>query len=167
MPMSEDVATLLKQGRPIARALKAVSTGAQHPFSMQTKDGRFEIQKTVYLLRALAYDPAKRYDYNIYLNGPYSPDLAAVYYAFEDEGLASAVSATDIPSETLDTIVNALSRSPHFLEGLTTVIDGCHSQGGSVNALGWAKSIKPHINEAVWQEVQAFLRKHPDLIKST
>lgn len=165
--MPVDVGTLLSKGRPIARALRAVSMRTRKPFTMQTKSGRFLIQKTVYLLKVLGYEPARKYEYNIYLNGPYSPDLATIYYALEDSGLRDATSATDIPPRALDAVADALAESPDFLEGLTTVVDGCITQGGPTRALGWAKSIKPHLSDTVWQEVRAFLRRHPELIRHT
>jgi len=162
-----DPATLQHKGKSIAKALRAVSTKTNRPFTMMTKPGRFTIQKTVYLLKRLGYPPAARYDYNIYLNGPYSPGLAEVYYALSDDGLRSVGPATDIPPAVLDTIANATAGTSDFLEGLTTVIDGIATAGSPPSALAWAKSIKPHINEATWREVRAFLAKHPELTRRT
>jgi hypothetical protein len=164
--MTPDAGTLRRQGRSIAQALKTVSNQVGHPFSMMTKPGRFQIQKTVYLLKHLDCDRANRYDFNIYLNGPYSPDLAEVYYALGDDGLNSA-SPTELAPRTLATVAEALGRSPDFLEGLTTVIDGVASRGSPRLAIDWAKSIKPHLNEPTWGEVRAFLVKHPELIGRT
>jgi hypothetical protein len=158
-----DAATLQVKGRPIAKALRAISTKTGRPFSMRDKPGRFVIQKTVYLLRKLGYASAMKYDYNIYLNGPYSPDLAEVYYALEDDGLQAASPAPDISPELVETVADALSRGSDFLEGLTTVIDGNSTSGSLPRALAWAKSIKPHLGEPTWQEVRSFLRKHPEL----
>jgi uncharacterized protein YwgA len=160
---SMDALTLQTQGRGIAKALRAISARTGHSFTMKSKPGRFVIQKTVYLLRRLRYPSATKYDYNIYLNGPYSPGLAEVYYALEDDGLKSAPAATDDPSRTMDTIATALAGTPDFLEGLTTVIDGIANAKNAAASLTWAKSIKPHLNEATWREVRAFLVKHPEL----
>lgn len=162
--MPTDAATLQKKGRAIARALRAVSDKTGRPCSMADKPGRFLIQKTVYLLKSQGYPPAEKYAYNVYLNGPYSPELAAEYYALGDAGLRSATPATDIPRATLEVIAEALARSPDFVEGLTTVIDGVSSQGSAPAALAWAKSIKPHLNEPIWREVRAFLADHRELI---
>lgn len=159
-----DPATLQVKGRSIARALRIISVKTGQSFSMADKPGRFQIQKTVYLLRRLGYAPAMKYDYNIYLNGPYSPDLAEVYYALNDSGLRSVSPATDLPPKTLAVVADALKGSPDFLEGLTTCIDGISTLGNPPQALAWAKSIKPHINDATWREVRAFLAKHPELI---
>ena len=162
-----DQATLLARGRTIAKALRTISARTGRPLTMMTKPGRFEIQKTVYLLKRLGYPPAAKYEYNVYLNGPYSPGLAEVYYALSDAGLRSAPPATDVRQDVLGTISIALAGSPEFLEGLTTVIDGISAQGSAPLALSWAKTIKPHINEATWREVRTFLASHPQLIGRT
>ena len=158
-----DTATLQAKGRSIARALKALSGKTGRSFSMADKPGRFTIQKTVYLLRKLGYAPALKYDYNIYLNGPYSPNLAEVYYALDDNGLQSFSPATDLPPKTIAIVAEALKGTTDFLEGLTTCIDGISTSGSPPQALAWAKSIKPHINDITWREVRSFLIKHPEL----
>ena len=162
--MPPDGAALQRRGRTIAKALRAVWLRTGRPMSMSDRPGRFLIQKTVYLLKSQGYPPATRYEYNVYLNGPYSPDLAAEYYAVGDDGLRSAPAATDIPPSTLNLVAEALSRSPDFLEGLTTVIDGVVTQGSPQAALSWAKSIKPQLSESTWREVRTFLSGHQELI---
>lgn len=161
--LTMDTATLQVKGRSIARALRTISGKTGRSFSMDNKPGRFAIQKTVYLLRKLGYAPAMKYIYNIYLNGPYSPDLAEVYYALNDSGLQSVSPATDLPTKTIAIVAEALKGSPDFLEGLTTCIDGIATSGSAQQALAWSRSIKPHINDTTWREVRAFLVKHPEL----
>lgn len=162
-----DTNTLLAKGRGIARALKAISARRGKDFTMHAKPGRFELQKTVYLLKRLKYPAASKFDYNIYLNGPYSPDLAQVYYALENAGLANAPPASDVPANTTRVVMAALSRGEDFLEGLTTVLDGSLRAGSLPQGLAWAKSIKPHLNEQTWGEVRAFLVQHPELTRLT
>ena len=43
-------------------------------------DDRLRIQKAVFLLKHLGVKPFDRYDFNMYLRGPYSPGLANEYY---------------------------------------------------------------------------------------
>jgi hypothetical protein len=164
---SMDGATLQVQGRSIARALRAIAGHSAQSFSMQSKPGRFRIQKTVYLLKRMGYPAAKKYEFNIYLNGPYSPDLAATYYALGDEGLRAGTAAPDVGQARLETVTEALQGSDDFLEGLTTVVDGIVTFHHRPRALAWAKSIKPHLAEPVWQEVRRFLLKHQELTRST
>lgn len=162
-----DTNTVLTQSRAIARALRTISSATGKSFTMRTKPGRFALQKTVYLLKRSRYPPAERFDYNIYLNGPYSPDLAQVYYALEDDGLAHATPDPNIPPPTVQMITDALAHGEDFLEGLTTVIDGIPREGSPGAALGWARSIKPHLSEATWREVRTFLGAHPELTRRT
>lgn len=158
-----ETGALLVKGREIARALKAISSETGKASSMRSKAGRFRLQKTVYLLRKLQYQPASKYPFNIYLNGPYSPDLAQVYYALQDEGLSAVPAASGIPKASIRLIAEALAGSDDFLEGLTTTIDGIGREGSSASALAWARKIKPHLNEPIWKEVRSFLANHPEL----
>jgi hypothetical protein len=160
-----DANTLVVRGRAVARALKVISTTRGTKFTMSSKPGRFEIQKTVYLLKQLGNSAASKFNYNIYLNGPYSPDLAQVYYALEDDGIANAPPAKEVSEEVARTIADALGRGEDFLEGLTTTVDGIARADSTAVALAWAKSIKPHLGEPTWQEVRRFLGDHPDLTR--
>jgi hypothetical protein len=162
-----ETGALLAYGRGIVRALKAISAETGQSFSISTKPGRFEIQKTVYLLKRLGFASAQRYEYNIYLNGPYSPGLAEVYYAYEDDGLNGVQASNELTPEMYATIAEAREGSHEFLEGLTTVIDGVTREGSPQHAIGWARTIKPHIGQSVWKEVQAFLGRHPELTRRT
>jgi uncharacterized protein YwgA len=162
-----DPNVLLAKGRGIARAVKAISISSGETFTMRTKPGRFRLQKTVYLLKRLKYPAASKFEYNIYLNGPYSPDLAQVYYALEDDGLAGATPAADLPSKSIDTISEALSLGEDFLEGVTTVIDAIHQNETLAQAMLWARGIKPHLGEFTWKEVRRFLAAHPELTRRT
>lgn len=153
----------IHKGKGIVRALRTVSIHTGRRFTMSSKADRFTIQKTVYLLRRLGYPAAQQFDFNIYLNGPYSPDLAEVYYAYEDDGLRAAPPADNLKPAMIATVRDALRGSPEFLEGLTTVVDGIAQGRPAPDALAWAKSIKPHLNGGTWQEVQRFLGTHRDL----
>ena len=162
--LPDERGALIKQANPIARALNTVAARTSRTFTMRTQAGRFRIQKTVYLLKRLDYPPARRYDFNVYHMGPYSPTLTRAYYALEDDGIRSAGAATDIPTQTLTVLDDAVPRSDAFLEGLTTLLD-VRAQGVSpIAALAQAKAIKSHLSESVWREVRAFLQTHPILV---
>jgi hypothetical protein len=161
--MDENVARA--KGKGIAGALRTVALASGQSFSMRTKPGRFRIQKAVYLLKALDYPSAKRFEYNIYLNGPYSPELAQVYYALDDEGIARGPPAGDVPISTLSVLSEALSKGEDFLEALTTVVDGLTREESVSLAMNWARSIKPHLDESTWREVRRFLADHPEFMR--
>ena len=166
---AKDVNTLTNQAGPIIRALAAVREQSRRPLSMATQEGRFRIQKTVYLLRHLGYPPAQKYQFNLYHMGPYSPNLADAYYAVGEEGLrqASRTPARDIPPNHLSVVCEALSRPDHFLEGLTTVLDVWRVCHDLKMALPQAQSIKPRLESATWKEVRRFLTDHPALTQLT
>lgn len=164
--MSEEGA-LRAKGKAIARALRALADATGRPFTMQTKDGRIRIQKAVYFLKSTGYQPAQKFDFNIYLNGPYSPELTELYYLLEDDGLKESLPAEDIPADTLRMFTEADARGIEFMEALTTVIDGAKTQGHAGVGLDWASAIKPHIPDETWQGVRSFLSAHPQLIAST
>lgn len=50
---------------------------------------RLKVQKAVFLLRHLGMKPFTNYNFNLYLSGPYSPDLATDYYELKGVGPAS------------------------------------------------------------------------------
>jgi uncharacterized protein YwgA len=162
-----DPTTLRRQGRPIAQALNTIAAGGVPSFTMQTEEGRFRIQKAVYLLRQLGYPSAQKFDYNLYLMGPYSPELSRCYYALEDEGLAAAGTTKDLREEKLQILRAALLRDHDFLEGLTTLLDVNRTMHHLPAALAHAKAIKRHLGEKTWEEVRAFLATHRGLIGAT
>lgn len=154
---ARDPTTVQKQAAPIARALNVIAEATGRPFTMRDEPGRFRIQKAVYLLQRLGYPPAQRFDYNLYLMGPYSPDLTECYYALEDEGIRSAGTATDLSDPKRRVVVEALRHDDSFLEGLTTLLDVNRETRHLPAALAHARAIKPHINEPAWREVRGFL----------
>ena len=158
---------LQAKGKAIAPALRALAEATGRPFTIKTKDGRVRIQKALYLLKAAGYPRAQKFEFSIYLSGPYSPELTQVYYVLEDDGIADATPARDVPKDVLGWFSEADANGVEFLEALTTVIDGAKSFGAGRPGLDWAASIKPHIPEATWKEVRRFLRKYPRLIGST
>jgi len=158
---------LRAKGNTITPALRKLGDATNRPFTMQTKEGRIRLQKAVYLLKATGYAQAQKFDFSIYLNGPYSPELTEVYYLLDDEGLNAVNPAADVPAETLTLFSEADSKGNLFLEALTTAIDGARSQGQAGVGLDWASAIKPHIPDETWKGVRLFLRAHPQLIGST
>jgi hypothetical protein len=158
------------RGKTIVRALRLIGDATGTPVTMDTKEARIRLQKIVYLLKAGGYEPARKFDFNIYQNGPYSPGLTEVYYLYENDGIAAATPATDVPPELIETIKAADAKGVLFLEAVATAIDTTTSlrkdgKAGASPTLGlqWARSIKPQIDESTWREVREFLRAHPGL----
>ncbi len=145
-----DSNTLRRQAAPIARALNEVAAATGKPFTMGSEPGRFRIQKPVYLLQRLGYPPARRFGYDLYLMGPYSPALTSCYYALEDDGLRAAGAASDLPGPMVQAVAEGLRRGDEFLEGLTTLLDVNRRTHHLPAALAHARAIKPHIGEPTW-----------------
>jgi hypothetical protein len=162
------------RGKGIVKALRRIGDETGAPVTMDTKDARIRLQKIVYLLKTAGYEPARKFEFNLYQNGPYSPGLTEVYFAYGNEGIAEAQPATDVTPAVLDMIRDADSRGTQFLEALATALDTAASLrregrpgNGLAPGLQWARSIKPQIDEPIWREVREFLRAHPALADFT
>lgn len=73
------------------------------PEEVKAEDGleaRLRLQKAAFLLKHLRVPPFTSYNFNMYLRGPYSPDLAKEYYSLE-ESTPSACVALDKEKEDL------------------------------------------------------------------
>jgi hypothetical protein len=168
--MGSEQGAIAARGKSIVKALRRLGDETGRPIRMDSKDDRIRLQKLVYLLRAGGYEPARKFEFNLYQNGPYSPNLTEVYYAYGDDGIAQATPAVDISPVLLSTIKEADAKGVKFLEALTTTLDTSdslrsHGDGESelIRGLAWARSIKPQIGEYTWREVRGFLRTHPGL----
>ena len=148
-------------------ALRKVGDATGAPLSTRTKEDRIRLQKVVYLLKVSGYVPAQRFEYNLYINGPYSPDLTQVYFSVDPNEFVKGPRAPDLNPEVLRFVEEADKEGVTFLEALATVLDLFARSGGSHAgvALAWAKSIKPHISDAEWMKVRLFLSRHPEMLK--
>ena len=92
------------------------------PPRIKTKNDRIRVQKAIYLAQAAGANLG--YDYNWYVHGPYSPDLANDYY-----GLSEAIFMNKIPpvpdkDDTGDDPATKLRDSyVAILESLTDIIE--------------------------------------------
>jgi len=56
-------------------------------FDINRFDHRIKLQKYVFISKFLGW--RNEYDYNIYIRGPYSPDLASDYYSLNTGSISS------------------------------------------------------------------------------
>jgi len=118
---------------------------------------RFRIQKSIYLLQAMGYPGTSDYRFNLYLRGPYSPDLAKDYYALENEGISirSRVSPAHISSDKLAVLKEALDQGEYFLEALVTLLSIVKSEErDKTKAIEIAARLKPNrvsYFDSAWQ----------------
>ena len=73
MPIHKDEDNLEEEAHYVGGIVKRIGN-----FSNDTLDDRKRFQKTVYLIQAFGIDLG--YDFNWYVHGPYSPELAKVGY---------------------------------------------------------------------------------------
>jgi uncharacterized protein YwgA len=136
------------------------------PFTKDRFKGRVRIQKVVFLLKSLGQPEAMDYNYNLYVNGPYSTDLAKDYYS-EGNSLKTGSQEVNIPEARMKIVVEADEKGVDFMEALTTTISLATENRSIEDAIKWARDLKPHLASMHWKEVRIFLTAHRSLIQST
>jgi hypothetical protein len=156
------------RARHLAGMLKGLECTAKLPrFEVATFEGRFRVQKAIFLLKRLGEPGAAPYEYGQYVRGPYSRDLAHDYYALGSKGISTANPAPLENPEAGIVVAAADAKGAPFLEALTTALNLLGAPVQVDATLTWAKALKPHIREPTWTEVRAFLQTHPALTSST
>ncbi len=78
-------------------------------FNFNKFDDRLRLQKFVYLAKGFGFDPG--YSYNLYIHGPYSPELADDYYQLGEDLSGEEI---DLASEFFDLVENKTERWLEF-----------------------------------------------------
>ncbi len=104
--------------RVLEGILRTLTSSTGRTYDTRTFDSRLRIQKSIYLLGALDYGPAKRYSFSYYLRGPYSPDLARDYYSIQ---FPISGRGMFIPPSLLKPVTVAVERGNRFLEAVCTI----------------------------------------------
>lgn len=139
--------------------LKRLSAETRRRFDAGEFNARFRIQKSVYLLQAMKYPDASGYRYNMYLRGPYSPDLAKDYYAIDSwpRPRQDAINPAEIPTTVLQTIKDAFDQPEYFVETVVTLLFIMKTKGtNKSNTFDIARRLKPHM-EPCFEGAWAFL----------
>ncbi len=140
----------------ILRRLKGASGQEFWPNDFPT---RLRIQKSIYLLKVLGYQPFSNYSFGQYIRGPYSKELADKYYTLARE-LPNPAETADIPDDILRPVVSAVHEGNDFLEAVATIhLYLQHNQGSTktdaLKNIGWMKPPLRHLLEGAW----AFLER--------
>lgn len=143
----------------LAATLSQLSKSTGQSFDPSDFSKRLRIQKSIYLLKALGYGPVSKYLFGSYLRGPYSPQLAADYFALAPGTVQKTVPAR-IPPNYLSPVVDAVTRGNDFLEAAATLRLYRQRNRNSDKAVifGLVAYQKPHLEhhlEGAW----AFLEK--------
>jgi len=103
--------------------LKVLERKAGYKFTIKTFEDRVRLQKFVYLAKHFGID--LKYNFNLYIRGPYSSELADDYYKIERdyEGELSEVLDEFIPEEKVDTFIEfAKNKDTEELELIATLL---------------------------------------------
>lgn len=141
----------------VFNGLRQLEKNTGMAFSMNSLLGRIRIQKNVYILKVMGYKPAEKYDFALYIHGPYSTGLASAYYALGQKGFRLLSPSNDIPKGMIDLLVDINERGVDFLEALTTLLS---LRGGFSNpkiAIQRAKELKPFLDSQLWEEALNFV----------
>ena len=79
-------------------------------------EDRLRVQKAVFLLRYLKVEPFTGYDFDVYLRGPYSPELASDYYRLE------GVEPEPVEGADVEIVKWFVSHKPRWLEIASSIL---------------------------------------------
>ena len=131
----------------LAGMLARIEEATRKRFNPRSFDGRLRIQKAIYLLKSMGHPVARHYRYNMYLRGPYSPELTRDYYQLMEREIRPIdVEINDI---MLTVVRDAVARGDGFLEAVATVHSIYKTNaplGDRENIIRMARSIKPQLH---------------------
>jgi uncharacterized protein YwgA len=91
-------------------------------FNINSFYHRIKLQKCVYIAKILGWD-CPHYSYNIYMRGPYSPDLTSDYYAIANQPLVLNNYESHLPKFDIDKFVQTIGgKDIEWLEVATTLL---------------------------------------------
>lgn len=91
-------------------------------FNINSFDHRIKLQKCVYIAKILGWD-CPHYSYNIYMRGPYSPDLTSDYYAIANQYLGLDNYVSHLPKFDADRFAQTVGgKDIGWLEIATTLL---------------------------------------------
>ena len=103
----------------LAGVLSVLSEKTGKKFDPKSFNGRKRIQKVIYLLKAQGHPFASSYRFNLYLRGPYSPDLTKDYYDLMEQKIDPSL--VTIPDDMIMVVREAIEEGDAFLESVATI----------------------------------------------
>ena len=123
---------------------------------------RLRIQKYVLIAQHMGLDT--KYGYNLYIHGPYSPDLAAEYYRLaENPNTYETESRENLPGQFRqdDFLTTVHGRDVRWLEVATTLIDMHREHHSTERLVKHVANIKYIYPRSYIEEVLGDLRRSP------
>ena len=123
--------------------------------------GRLRVQKAAYLLRYLGVHPFTKYDFSLYIHGPYSPELAREYYSEKSD----ETTMPEIDRDILELLEWFMSHDDRWLEIATSIlmIREQYTKIKDREVLSILRLSKPWITDKEFREVYRELRSKPRL----
>ncbi len=151
----------------LASILRRLAQETGQAFDPSVFENRVRIQKAIYLLQSTGYGPATRWDFSMFVRGPYSPSLTREYYGFEGLSIRPAAPAS-IPGRYLNPVVEATKKGVAFMECVATLHLVTRNNPGrsKKELLAQTALLKPELKRYL-QEAWAFLQAHRLLRAST
>jgi len=121
--------------------------------------GRLRVQKDAYLLKYLGIEPFAKYDFSLYIHGPYSPELAREYYSEKSK----EPQVPEIDNDTLELLKWFMSHGDRWLEIATSIlmIHERYPKIGAEEILSILRLSKPWITDVEFGEILGELRTKP------
>ena len=146
-------------------ALRGIYAALEREVRTETFEDRLRIQKEVYMMRLHPdLEPHLPFDFNMYVRGPYSPDLAKAYYTD-----AQPVHV-DLTRRAADYAREILGMDTQMLEAMATLVEICNMNSGNPgftieDGLRMLVSIKPSLEKIASEALNTLgsLRKKYEL----
>ena len=122
---------------------------------------RLRVQKASYLLRYLGVHPFTKYDFSLYIHGPYSTELAREYYSEKSE----EATVPEIDNDTLELLKWFMDHNDRWLEIATSIlmIREQYTKIKDREVLSILKLSKPWLSEDEFREVYRELKSKRQL----
>jgi len=116
-------------------------------------DDRLTLQKGCYILNSWGFVP--KYNFNMYVRGPYSSGLADEYYKYD----SIKADVTDIPEDAIADLAEIYSKGIGYAEAYATVLMVKSNSKGSSNEdiLKRALELKPRLKAEVSEAASCLL----------
>lgn len=135
------------------KLLTAVSKAVDHSLDVNDFNDRLTMQKGCYILNSWGFGP--KYDFSLYIRGPYSRELADDYY-----GLSNDIGCdTDVPEDVVARLRNIFGKGIGYAEAYATVLLIMNnSPGASHESIHKrALEIKPYLEKEVEEACTSLL----------
>jgi uncharacterized protein YwgA len=112
--------TMSMRTEKLVGLIRTISQGTGKRLDPATFVGRLRIQKAVFLLKAQGHHFSGSYRFNMYVRGPYAPDLAKDYYEMIE--LVPEARKVPVPKDMMSVVREAMDGGDAFLEAVASLL---------------------------------------------